>query len=94
VGHPLTVAKSLFFANERFGAFADGASKPGEVRAIFPGFVPNDLHRSPASRAIRQSLGSEWIKQKVLVGLHGAAPDAARFTTAEAPDGCQSSGSV
>ena len=74
MGHPLTVAKSLFFADKRFGAFAGGASKSGEVRDIFPGFVNHDLHRSPASRAIRQSLGSEWIKQKVLVGFHGAAP--------------------
>jgi hypothetical protein len=88
VGHPLTVAKSLFFANECFGAFADGASKPREVGSIFTGFVTNDLHRSPASRAIRQSLGSEWIKQKVQVSFHGALPVAARFITVEAPEGC------
>jgi hypothetical protein len=89
VGYPLTIAKSLFFANECFGAFANGASKPREVGLIFPGFVANDLHRSSASRTIRQSLGSEWIKQKVQVGFHSAVPVAARFITAEAPDSCQ-----
>jgi hypothetical protein len=84
----VTVPRSLFFANECFGAFADGASKPGEVRVIFPGFVKHDHHRCPASRAFRRSLGSQRIKQKVQVGFHGAAPNAARSTTAEAPEGC------
>ena len=84
----MTVPRSLFFTNECFGAFADGASKPGEVRVIFPGFVKHDHHRCPASRALRRSLGSQRIKQKVQVGFHGAAPNAARFTTAEAPEGC------
>lgn len=82
------VSKSLFFANERFGALADGASKPREVRAIFPGFVKHDLHRPPASRAVLRSLVSQRIKQKVQVGFHGAVPVAARFITAEAPEGC------
>ena len=44
-----STSQSLFFANKGFGAFAGGASKLGEVRAIFPGFVNHDLHRSLAS---------------------------------------------
>jgi hypothetical protein len=78
----------LFFANKCFRPFAAGASKPGEVRTIFSRLVKHNLHRSPTSRTVRRPFGSQWIKQKVLVGFHGAAPVAARFTTAEAPDGC------
>ena len=84
----VTVPKSLFFANEGFEPFALGASKPGEVRAVFPSFVKDHLHRSPTSRAVRQPLRSQRIKQKVLVGSHDAASIAARITTAEAPDSC------
>src|SRR5450759_2424795 len=61
-------AKSLFFANEGFGPFALGAPKPGEVRAVFPSFVKDHLHRSPTNRAVRQPLRSQRIKQKVMVG--------------------------
>jgi hypothetical protein len=71
-GIHVTAPKSLFFANESFRPFAAGASKPGEVGAIFPRFVQHNLHGSPTSRAVRRSRGSQRIKQKVLVVFHGA----------------------
>jgi len=50
--------------------------------------VTHGLHRYTANRAVRLSLGSQRIKQKIRIGFHGAFPVAARFTTAEALEGC------